>query len=96
MSFQIRNLRKRLTDVEYEIRKQKDEILFLQENLEARLKQKDEMTKHNVKWESAYQLGLEQTELQIKIIEATVDKYTNETMFLRIQIEEEKEKLNKQ
>ena len=94
MSFEIHKLRERLTTVSHEINKLEDKILFLSENNDIRLKQKESSVKHGWKWENVYQLGLEQTELQIKIHEAEIAKLVNEVKFLRMDIQEKKEKLN--
>jgi hypothetical protein len=69
-------------------------MTFLQENLEVRQKQKMESDKHGWKWELSYQLGLEQTELAIQIEEAEIAKLINEIKFLRLMIQEKKEKLS--
>jgi len=87
MSFQLKNLRERLADVEYEIAKENNKIHFLKDQLLSREKQKEDMAKYNLKWENTYQLGLEQTELEIKIREAVINKFSNEIKFLRLDIE---------
>jgi len=87
MSFQLQRYRDRLADVNYEIEKETNKILFLQEQVQSRLKQKEEMEKHKFKWENTYQLGLEQTELEIAIREAVRNKLINEIKFLRLDID---------
>ena len=93
MSHEIQNLRKRLTTVMYEAAQEDDKILFLQESLESRLASKELSLKNNWKWENVYQMGLEQNELEIKIRQAAKDKLINEAKFLRLMIQEAKEKL---
>jgi len=88
MSFQLQRLRERLADVEYEIAKENNKILGFQEGVKSRLKQKEETEKHKFKWELTYQLGLEQTELEIAIREAVRAKLINEVKFLRLEIDE--------
>jgi hypothetical protein len=87
MLFQLQKLRERLADVNYEIEKETNKILFLQEQVQSRLQQKEEMAKHKFKWENTYQLGLEQTELEIVIREAVKNKLINEIKFLRLDID---------
>ena len=96
MSHEIQNLRKRLTTVMYEAAQEDDKILFLQESLESRLASKETTLKNNWKWENVYELGLEQNALEIKIREAVKDKLINEAKFLRLMIQEAKEKLTHQ
>jgi hypothetical protein len=80
-------LRERLADVEYEVAKEKNKIISLKEQVESRLKQKEEIEKYKFKWENTYQLGLEQTELEIAIREATIAKLVNEIKFLRLDLD---------
>ena len=94
MSFEIKKHRERITDACYAINKEEDKILFLKENLESRLKSKENCLKNKLKWEHVYQLGLEQTECEIKVCEAVRDKLINEVKFLRLILVELKEKLN--
>ena len=93
MSHEIRKLRERITTVKYEIAQEEDKITFLQEMLESRLKTKEQSLTNNWKWENIYQMGLEQTELEIKICEAKREKLINEIKFLRIEVEDKKQKL---
>lgn len=88
MSFQVQKLRERLADVNYEIEKETNKIHFLQEQVQSRLKQKEESEKYKFKWENTYQLGLEQTELEVAIREAVKAKLINEVKFLRLEIDE--------
>ena len=85
-------IRSRLADVEYEIAKETNKKITLEEGLKSRFEMKETCAKHNVKWELTYQLGIEQTELEIKIREAVIDKLINEVKFLRLELAEAYEK----
>ena len=91
----IMKYRERLADVEYEVAKETNKIINLQLSLEDRIKQKESTLQNKFKWEFVYQLGLEQTELEIKIREATINKLVNEIKFLRLELQEEEENLTK-
>ena len=80
--------RERIADVEYEISKEQNKILGLEDILQDRIKQKEENTKQKFPWTYTNQLGLEQTELQIKIHEATMNKLVNEIKYLRLELQE--------
>lgn len=93
MSFELQKHRERLTEVIHLVNKEDDKIIFLVENLEQRVKNKEFCEQHKLKWEHVYQMGMEQTEQELKIREATRDKLINEIKFLRLIIQEMKEKL---
>ena len=88
MSLQAQKHRERIADVDYEIAKLDNKILGLQEGVKNRLKMKEENEKHKFPWRHEYQLGLEQTELQIAIHEAEKAKFINELKFLRLMLQE--------
>ena len=88
MTFQIQKQRERIADVDYEIAKLENKILGMKDIIQNRLKLKEEVLKYKQEWRNEYQLGLEQSELQIDIYEAEKAKLINEAKFLRLILQE--------
>lgn len=88
MSLQVQKHRERIAEVEYEIAKLDIKILGMEDAVKNRLKMKEENEKHKFPWRHEYQLGLEQSELQIAIYEAEKAKFINELKFLRLILQE--------
>lgn len=87
-SLQVQKMRDRVADVNYEIEKLNNRLLFLAEGATHRTKDKEYNLSHNIPWLPLYQMGLEQTELEIVVVEAMKVKLVNEIKFLRLMIEE--------
>lgn len=85
---QVLKYRERIASVEYEIAKERIKKQSMEEFLEQRIVDKKRTLENKFKWETVYQLGLEQTELQIHIHEAHLNKLINELSFLRLELEE--------
>lgn len=93
---QVLKYRERIAAVEYEIAKERIKKQSMEENLEQRLVDKKRTLDNKWEWKLLYQLGLEQTEHQIKIHEALLNKLLNELSFLRAELAELLEEIKSQ